>query len=574
MTAIFQKLYLTPIALAALLLVQSSATQAQTEHPSSSSSINVLNTEPITQQLNQIGATYYKADQPGASIIVVKDGKVLLRKGYGLANVEKQEALKADHVMRLGSISKQFTAVGILQLVEDGKIALDDPVTKFFPDYPESGKRITIEHLLTHTSGIPSYTGKPGFLATAGKDISVQAMVDSFKNDPLEFEPGTAYKYNNSGYFLLGAIIEKVSGETYAKFVEKRLFTPLGMKDSSYEGYERSQQVRAAGYTQSASGFEPSIRISMTQPYAAGALTSTVDDLAKWDAAINAGKLLKAEHWKRAFTPYKLKNAQDTNYGFGWVVGQFESQTMISHGGGIPGYATYALSLPKEKIFVAVLTNADGGLAQPEMVSMRLAATAIGKPIPEFKPVKLDQKTLDQFAGVYRIDDKNRRFFVREGENLVMTRTNGPRTVLKAYSQNGFFKDHNSLLRIEFKRNAGGEVTEAVVHQQGTVVSHPRLNEALPEAPKTFAMSPEQFDIYVGNYELNPDFILSVRREGSKFIVQATGQGPVTISPVSADTFNAPDVGAIFKFEKTADGKVQQLILIQGGRNMPARKIN
>jgi CubicO group peptidase (beta-lactamase class C family) len=138
-----------------LLLVQSSVTQAQTEHPLSSSSINVLNTEPITQQLDQIGATYYKADQPGASIIVVKDGKVLLRKGYGLANVEKQEALKADHVMRLGSISKQFTAVGILQLVEDGKIALDDPVTKFFPDYPESGKRITIEHLLTHTSGIP-----------------------------------------------------------------------------------------------------------------------------------------------------------------------------------------------------------------------------------------------------------------------------------------------------------------------------------------------------------------------------------------------------------------------------------
>jgi CubicO group peptidase (beta-lactamase class C family) len=304
-----------------LLLVQSSVTQAQTEHPLSSSSINVLNTEPITQQLDQIGATYYKADQPGASIIVVKDGKVLLRKGYGLANVEKQEALKADHVMRLGSISKQFTAVGILQLVEDGKIALDDPVTKFFPDYPESGKRITIEHLLTHTSGIPSYTSKPGFLATAGKDISVQAMVDSFKNDPLEFEPGTAYKYNNSGYFLLGAIIEKVSGETYAKFVEKRLFTPLGMKDSSYEGYERSQQVRAAGYTQSASGFEPSIRINMTQPYAAGALTSTVDDLAKWDAAINAGKLLKAEHWKRAFTPYKLKNAQDTNYGLAGLWG-------------------------------------------------------------------------------------------------------------------------------------------------------------------------------------------------------------------------------------------------------------
>jgi len=571
MKPIFSALNLTPIAIATLLLLQSPVSFAQDSNKSSVSAQTANTT--ITQQLDQIGAAYYKANQPGATVIVVKDGKTLLRKAYGIANIASKEALQADHVMRLGSITKQFTSVAILQLVEEGKIALNDPVTKFFPDYPVSGKGITVEHLLTHTSGIPSYTGKPNFVAGAGKDISVQEMVDSFKNDALEFEPGTAYKYNNSGYFLLGAIIEKVSGEPYAKFVEKRLFTPLGMTNTAYEGYERSKQVRAAGYSQRTGEFEPSMKISMTQPYAAGSLTSTVDDLAKWDAAVSAGKLLKAEHWKRAFTSYKLKSGQDTNYGYGWGIGQFESQAMISHGGGIPGFSTFALSLPKDKVYVAVLTNADGGLAQPEMVAMRLAASAIGKPIPEFKAVTVDGKTLDQYVGVYRIDENNRRIVMREGDKLVMTRTNGPRTVMQAYSQNGFFKDNNSLLRVEFNKNAKGEVSDAVVYQQGTSVSHPKLNEALPEAAKAFAMTPEQFDVFVGDYELRPNFVLHVRREGNKFITQATGQGPINVVAVSADTLSAPDLGAQLKFEKAADGKITQLILTQGGQNMPAKKI-
>jgi D-alanyl-D-alanine carboxypeptidase len=569
----FCSMTLTPIALATLLLMQIPVSLAQDANKSAPAKQTTTATASITQQLDQIGTAYYKANQPGATVIVVKDGKTLLRKAYGIANIANKEALQADHVMRLGSITKQFTSVAILLLVEEGKIALNDPVTKFFPDYPASGKGITVEHLLTHTSGIPSYTGKPNFVASAGKDISVQEMVDSFKSDAVEFEPGTAYKYNNSGYFLLGAIIEKVSGESYAKFVEKRLFTPLGMKNTAYEGYERSKQARAAGYSQRTGTFEPSMKISMTQPYAAGSLTSTVDDLAQWDAAVSAGKLLKAEHWKRAFTSYKLKNGQDTNYGYGWGVGQFESQPMLSHGGGIPGFSTFALSLPKDKVYVAVLTNADSGLAQPEMVAMRLAASAIGKPIPEFKVVSLDEKTLDQYVGVYRIDENNRRIVVREGDKLVMTRTNGPRTVMQAYSQNGFFKDNNSLLRVEFNKNAKGEVVDAVVHQQGTSVSHPKLNEALPEAPKAFVMTAEQFDVFAGDYELKPNFILNVRREGTKFITQATGQGIVNIVPVSADTFSAPDVGAQLKFEKAADGKITQLILTQGGQNMPAKKV-
>ncbi|MBC3875474.1 serine hydrolase [Undibacterium sp. LX15W] len=562
---------LTPIALAVLMLAQPALAWTQSGTPPASS--KQVSNAPTTQQLDKLVSNYYQNDQPGATVIVIKDGKTLLRKAYGIANLAKAEKLQADHVMRLGSITKQFTAVAILQLVEAGKLSLNDPVTRYFPDFPESAKQITVEHLLTHTSGIPSYTGKPGFVAGAGKDISVQEMLDSFKNDALEFEPGTAWKYNNSGYFLLGALIEKVSGESYANYVAKHLFEPLGMKHTAYENFERHPQMKALGYSKRTENFEPSIVISMTQPYAAGSLCSTVDDLAKWDAAVSAGKLLKAEHWKRAFTSYKLKNGQDTNYGYGWGVGQFEGQAMLSHGGGIPGFSTFALSLPKDHVYVAVLTNADGGLAQPEMVASRLAASAIGKPIPEFKAVKLDEKALDRFTGVYRIDDKNRRLIVREDDKLVMTRTDGPRTVMQAYSSNGFFKDNNSLLRVEFAQNSQGEVTGLTVHQNGTSIVHPKLNEALPQAPKAFEMSAEQFAVFEGDYQIQPNFILNVRREGTRYITQATGQGTVGIVPVSADTFKAPDVGAQLKFEKDTEGKVTQLILTQGGRDIPAKKV-
>jgi hypothetical protein len=298
-----------------------------------------------------------------------------------------------------------------------------------------------------------------------------------------------------------------------------------------------------------------------------------VDDLAKWDAAVSAGKLLKAEHWKRAFTSYKLKNGEATNYGYGWGVGQFEGQPMLSHGGGIPGFSTFALSLPKEHVYVAVLNNADGGLPQPEMVASRLAASAIGKPIPEFKAVSLDEKTLDRYTGVYRIDDKNRRYVVREGDKLVMTRSNGARTVMQAYSSNGFFKDNNSLLRVDFLQNSKGEVSELIVYQNGNSVTHAKLNEALPEAPKAFAMSTEQFSVFEGDYQIRTNFVLNVRREGNRYLTQATGQGPVDITPINADTFNAPDVGGQLKFEKDSEGKVTQLVLTQGGRSIPAKKV-
>ncbi len=170
---------------------------------------------------------------------------------------------------------------------------------------------------MTHTSGIVSYTGKPDFGSRAGRDLTVPQVIDYFKNDPLEFAPGSKYVYNNSGYFLLGAIIEKLSGQTYATFVEQRIFTPLKMTHTAYEGSERALILRAAGHKQTKDGDVASTPLSMSQPYAAGALVSTVDDLARWNAAVAAGKLLKTASWKQAFTAYTLTGGKRTDYGYG-----------------------------------------------------------------------------------------------------------------------------------------------------------------------------------------------------------------------------------------------------------------
>lgn len=364
-------LKLSVVAIAAVLLA--GLPHARAEQVSNTSAAP----QALAARLDALLATHFKSDAPGATVIVVKDGKTLLRKAYGLADAAKGIQMTPETTLRLGSITKQFTAAGILLLADEGKLSLSDPITRFFPDYPAQGKTITVEHLLTHTSGIASFTRKPDYLQNMANDVTVSGMIDSFKNDPLDFEPGTRYRYNNSGYFLLGAIIENVSGLPYARFLEQRIFVPLGMNATAYEGYERSPSPRAAGHTMVEKAYGPARALSMTQPYAAGSLVSNVDDLAKWEAAIAGGRLLKPETWRKAFTPYRLASGEATAYGYGWHVGRLENAVMLSHGGGINGFRSHALLLPEHKLFVALLVNSDRGSVGIDELARKAAALVL-----------------------------------------------------------------------------------------------------------------------------------------------------------------------------------------------------
>lgn len=553
------------ICAAALLLCHPYAAFAQ------DASASTLGQQDLASRIDAALAPYFRAEMPGATVIVVKDGKTVLRRAYGMADTAQGVPMTPDMALRLGSITKQFTAAAILLLQEEGKLSVSDDITRHLPDYPTRGKRITIEHLLTHTSGIASYTGKPDYVNRMAQDLTVAQMIDSFKNDPLDFEPGSQYRYNNSGYFLLGAIIERTSGQPYHAFLEQRIFTPLGMHDTYYEGFGHSKAPVAAGHSRGAAGFGAAKPLSMSQPYAAGSLVSTVDDLARWDAAIGAGRLLKPASWQRAFTSYRLDDGKPTNYGYGWDVSKVQGETAMGHGGGINGFSTHALRFPDQKVYVAVLTNSDSGPANPAVVARKAAGIAIGKPYRELREVALDGSALDAFSGAYGIEKGTQRVFRRSGEVLMMQRSGRPPVMLKAASATEFFVP-GALDWYAFQRDAGGRVTAVTHHQDGNMVPYPRSGDAAP-ARQAVKIANASFDARAGRYELAPGFVLELTRDGDRYFAQATGQGRLEIFPMSETAFFSQQVDAEISFEQVAGREGQTLVLKQGGRSTPGRKL-
>ena len=515
----------------------------------------------------------FAADKPGAAVIVVKDGRTVFRKALGLADMELGVPLQPDMVFRLGSITKQFTAVSILILAEEGKLSLQDPIEKFLPGYPTQGYVITVEHLLTHTSGIQSYTAIPGWMTSKIlAPMTVTELVDGFKKEPMQFAPGEKYAYNNSAFVILGAIIEKVSGKTYEAFVKERIFQPLGMTSSYYGSTEPIIPKRVPGYTADGDQVRNAGYLSMTQPYSAGSLSSTVDDLARWDASLYTEKILKKASLDKAWTSYVLKSGEATNYGYGWGLSKVRGRRSIAHGGGIFGFSTYALRLPEDRVYVAVLSNSDSPLTDPGYVARKLAAIAVGDPFPEFTPVTLDPRVLARYAGVYRIDEKATRTVTIEGGKLYAQRSGGQRQEIRPSSETEFFYD-KSFTHLRFVVDPGGKVTEMLMYQDGaTEPEHaPRAGDAPAERPVA-KVDPALYSAYAGDYELAPAFILTVTREGDRLMTQATGQQKIEIFPSSETEFFLKVVDARITFVRSPDGAVDQLVLHQGGRDMPAKR--
>lgn len=529
--------------------------------------------DALAKKIDAVMTEVYHPDGPGAAIIVRKDGKTIFRKGYALADLELGVPIEPDMIFRLGSITKQFTAVSILMLAEQGKLGLQDEITKFLPDYPTQGRRITVEHLLTHTSGIQSYTDMAEWLPLWRKDFMLQELIDLFKNKPMQFEPGERWVYNNSGYILLGAIIEKVSGQTYEEFVDTHIFKPLGMKHSCYGSTERVIPRRIPGYQTGKDGFINAPYLSMTQPYAAGSLLSSVDDLAVWSDAVFSGKLIGKEWLDRALTPYKLKNGESTGYGYGWFITNYQGHRIIEHGGGINGFMTYEMTLPEDRIFLAILTNSAVEGRDPEPRAVKIAGLVLGKPEPERKAVALAAKDLDPLTGVYEDAAKEERYITREGNKLYSQRRGeGKYEILAASAVEFFFRDNPA--RVRFVKNAAGAVTGLRVQARyGPAQVYTKTAKPLPVPKKEIAVDPKIYDAYVGDYELAPGFTITIIRRDAKLISLATGQPEVELFPESETKFFLKVVEAQVEFVKDTAGKVTGLVLTQSGRTMPAKKV-
>jgi CubicO group peptidase (beta-lactamase class C family) len=532
-----------------------------------------VSNEELARYADQLFSQAYPADEPGAAVLVMKDGQVLLRKGYGMANLELGVPIRPEMVFELGSITKQFTAAAILKLQERGQLSVSDDVTNYLPDYPTHGQKITIDHLLTHVSGIPSYTGLPEWLPRVREDMTVQQVIDLFKDKPLEFNPGEQWAYNNSAYILLGAVIEKVSGKSYEDFIEQEIFAPLGMKSSRYGHQDEIVPGRVTGYEKGDSGYEIAEYLSMTQPYAAGSLMSTVDDLALWAEALAGGKVIQKASVERMTTPAKLNSGRSTKYAYGLGVTDEGGARIVEHGGGIFGFVTDLLHIPDQRLVIIALSNNTGTETSPGALAYRIARKALGAPWEDRKAVRLDPATLDDYVGVYRFDEKTTRAVSREGDKLFAQRSGGEKQEILAASRDDFYY-LDSDNRLRFQRDAQGKITglDQLV-RFGPDAAGVKTDEPLPSERQAAQVDPNVYDAYVGVYQLAPNFSLTLTREGDQLMGQATGQPKLELFPESETRFFLKVVDAQIEIQRGPDGKATGLTLFQGGQEIPGKKV-
>jgi CubicO group peptidase (beta-lactamase class C family) len=415
-----------------------------------------------TARMQQIIQSYVDNKTFMGTVLVVKDGKALINQGYGSADLEWNIPNTPTAKFRLGSITKQFTAASILLLEERGKLKIDDPISKYLPDAPPAWQKITIYNVLTHTSGIPSFTGFPDYNATEWKDTTPAELVARFRDKPLDFEPGSKFFYSNSGYVLLGYLIEKISGQTYADFLQQNIFTPLGMADTGIDSNAAILPQRAQGYSPSPNGTHHAGYISMTIPFSAGALYSTTGDLLKWEQGLFGGKILSPSSLAKMTTPFK------ENYAMGLTVVTRDGHKRIAHGGGIEGFNTALEFYPDDKLIVIVLGNLNGG--GPDQISASLGKVALGQPvtlISERKAITVSPALLSDYVGTYQLTPTlNNVISLRDG-HLVTKLGNQAELELFPESETKFFLKVVDA-QIEFFRDPSTHrVTHLTMYQNG-----------------------------------------------------------------------------------------------------------
>lgn len=331
---------------------------------------------------------------PGASIAVARNGKLEKAKGYGLADVELNVPATARTVYQWASVSKQFTAEAIMLLAQEGKLRLEDRIARYYTNAPAAWSNVTVRHLLNHTSGIKSYTSLPNFFRTLRKDYETDELIGLVTDRPLDFEPGEKWEYNNTGYYLLGLIVENVSGKSYAEFLASCIFKPLGMATARVNHQFEIIPDRATGYDNRSNSLWRSEFVSPTQPFSAGALVGSVLDLAQWDAALYTDKLLPTSVHEEMWTPTKLNDGKPAPYGYGWQTGEIRGHRFVAHGGGIHGFTTYILRLLADQITVVVLLNASSA---PEALARGIAGQYInGLTLATITPKTDPHPTLSQ----------------------------------------------------------------------------------------------------------------------------------------------------------------------------------
>ncbi|HWP54788.1 MAG TPA: serine hydrolase [Pyrinomonadaceae bacterium] len=548
-------------------------------------------------KIDSLVSLYHKYGQFNGSVLVADNGKVLYQKGFGPANMEWNIPNAPDTKFRLGSITKQFTATLILQLVEQGKIKLDGKLTDYLPDYrKDTGNKVTIHNLLSHTSGIPSYTSLPGFFQNVSRNpFTVDDFIKKYASGELEFEPGTKFVYDNSGYFLLGAIIEKVTGKPYEQVLKENIFDPLGMMNSGYDRWGTILNKRATGYTRTPKGYQTAAYLDMSIPYAAGSLYSTVEDLYLWDQALYGDKVLTAKSKDLMFKPNL------NNYGYGFVITKATlapptklAVPVIQHNGGINGFSTVIVRMTNEKRLIVLLDNAEDGqhlgditlgimsvlYDQPvdnpkrsiaETVMNTIAEKDVASAIAQYRELKAGKTASEYNFGETELNQLGYQLLQMKKvtEAIEIFKLN-----VEMYPQSA--NAYDSLGEGYMVR---GDKDLSIANYKKSFELDPKNTNAtaklaeLTGTQKEVKVDPKILDSYAGEYEIAPTFIIKITSEDGKLMTQATGQQKFELFPSSETDFYLKVVSAQVSFIKDGAGNVTAMTLSQNGRKTTGKKI-
>ena len=520
-------------------------------------------------QIDGFITAQYEGTGPGGAMLIAQNGNVVYRKAFGMASMELNVPLSPEHSFEIGSITKQFTAVCILMLEERGKLKTTDDIHKYLPEFETGKYTVTIHHLLNHTSGIKSYTDMNEWAVTWREDVSVNELIAMFNSQPFDFAPGEKWMYDNSGYILLGAIIEKVSGMSYAEFLQQNIFDPLQMKNSTYGDRKSIIVGRAEGYEKVGDGYTNAEYLGKNQAYAAGAIISTVDDMWKWQQGLINNKLISEASFKKATTNYPLNNGKKTGYGYGFLIDELKGSPTIEHSGGIFGYTCNGIYLPNEKTYVIFLTNESN--VDPAKPSLQAAALAINQPLSDPKAIAMTEEQLQEYVAVYEYEDGATRTITLENGQLYSQISGSTRYEIFPFAADKFFiKD--SFLRLTFQRDNMNQIGSVLSENRSDKKVAKRTDKA-PEVKQEIDLDTEQLQRFIGEYKLAPDFSITITLSEGKLYGKGTGQSPFQLYPKSEYTFFLKVVDAEIDFIPSATGEIDSMILHQGGQDIPGEKV-
>ena len=518
---------------------------------------------PDVSRMDQVVQSYVTAKQFMGSVLVARGDDVVFSKSYGSADLEWNIANTPATKFRIGSMTKQFTAASILLLEERGKLKVDDPVKKYMPDAPAAWDKITIFNVLTHTAGLPNFTSFPEYAKMQAFPNTPEQIVATFRDKPLDFEPGTKFSYSNSGYVLLGYLIEKITGASYDKFLRENIFTPLGMKDSGYDSNSAIIERRASGYAPSPAGPVNAEYVHMSVPHGAGALYSTTQDLLKWQLALYGGKVLKPESLAKMTTPFK------DDYAFGLIVRTIDGRKQMWHNGGIQGFNSSMAWYPESKTTVVVLANLNG--QAPDQMLPQLAAVAFGKDVQltsERREINLPREQLTSYVGTYQLAPKVKMTMTLDGDRM-MTQLSGQQKLQVFPEADGKFFLKVVDAQLEFVKDPNGKVTDVILHQNGRDQKAPRISDTVP-ARKAITLKPEVLAAYAGSYMAGPNPVAVAIK--SDHLTMNVGPQQFELFADSETTFFLKEIDAQVEFLKGANGEVTGLVSHLGPQDIQAAR--